>query len=181
MALDIVFKKVNILKNIYWFILFLGIAFGMFFMIITPTIKDYKVKNLDLKDSMENVITHQKEYEQYAKELSKIKVENKNILISFQNKYREDKVLEYISSYFKQISIVNKKIDKSDPEFIKYEFIVKGVIDSPDKFYNLAEALNKSSNVIEIDFPIEFSTDRKGIINNLVIRVFELKDKNKKF
>jgi hypothetical protein len=181
MDLDVVFKKVNILKNIYWFIIFLAVAFSMFFSIITPTIKDYRVKNLDLKDSMENVIQHQKEHEQALKELTKLKDENKNIIISFQNKYSEANIIQALSSYFSDMKVINKKADHSDAEFIKYEFVINAVIDNPEKFYSLVESLNKSSNIVEIDFPIEFSTDSKGILNNFVIRVYDLKSKDKKF
>lgn len=178
---DLVFKKVNILKNLYWFVLFLGISFGMFFTLITPSIKDFRVKNLDLKDSLTNALNYQKEYDMYHKEMVKLRDENKNTLIALDNKYVEEKIVAFISSYFPNFKIVDQKVDESHEEFIKYEFSISTTITNPAKFYELVDGLNRFSNIVEVDFPIEFNKDDKKIEHNFVLRVFELKRKNRKF
>lgn len=177
--MDNVFKKVNLLKNIYWFVLFLSIVFGLFFGLITPSIKEYRVKNLDLKDSVEKVLNTQKEYDTYKKEMTKIKDENRNMLIAFQNKFTEDNVLNIVKSKIKDMEIVKTKTDSSDSEFIKHEYTLTGTINSPSKFYDLLNSINKAENIIELDFPIEFSKDETKITNQFIIRVYELKSAKK--
>ena len=155
-------------------VLFIGILI-LAFVILIPKGKHYRIsktavykQNLELKQ----LKTFQKEVEE---KLQKTTSKNRHALEAFSNKFDEKGFVKQFKTYFTSLNLTKKK--ETDPKegFKVYDVNTVSSIDSPKKFYDFLEAINKSDWIIKINFPIIFKKGTKVIESSFTMRVYYTK------
>jgi hypothetical protein len=176
MDLGKILKRVNLIRNTYWFIIYLSLTLGFFFGFITDSIKDYKMEKLDQFEAIENYKNVEANYNAVKKDLNELNSQNRNILLALKNGFSNSNLLKELRPYFDNIKIMNSSKSTKD-EYIIYDYHISATLTDPSKFYNFASIVNKSENIIKITYPITFNSSSKGIEVSFKVLVYELSNK----
>jgi hypothetical protein len=176
MDLGKILKRVNLVRNLYWFIIYLSLSLGFFFGYITNSIKDYKMEKLDQFEATENFKNIEANYNLVKKELNELNSKNRNILLALNNSFSTTSLFKELGPYFKDVKVLNSSTSK-DENYIRYEYQVSAKVSSPDTFYHFSETINKSENIIKIAHPITFTSSKNGIEVSFKVFIYELANK----
>jgi hypothetical protein len=169
-------KNLNLTKNL-GFLMFTLIFVGLIvFLMIIPTIKEYRSQSGDYRRSVAILEQMDGEYNTLLNQFSELKRENKKILQSFQGEFNVGRFLRDSRAFFTNTSIT--KLDAKDymGAFQMYEFNTTSNIKNPQVFYDFLEYLSKYDSVIEGAFPIYFENDSSRIDANFKLKVYSIKE-----
>jgi hypothetical protein len=176
--------KINISRqNIYLLavsIFLLIFVFLFSFSVLIPEGKEYRQKRAELQKEQRVLMEYQSFHEETLEFLKNLQGENRGVITAFDTKFNATKFEKQHKDYFSSLSVSKKPLLSKNGEFDVYEVNTTSQISSPKSFYEFLEAVNKSSWIIGVNFPIEFQRDGELIKSSFSIKVYSnTKDLNK--
>jgi hypothetical protein len=74
--------------------------------------------------------------------------------------------------YFQSLSLSEITMQSVDGNFATYEVNTSSLIHSPQGFYDFLDAVNKSDNIVGINFPIHFQREANLIKSSFTMHVY---------
>lgn len=168
-------------QNIYLFAL--GVTLLIFvlvfsFSVLIPQGKDYRLKRTELKK--ENLELKQLSDFSIEKEvvLQKLQGDNEHAIKAFGNEFSAEEFEKQHRGFFTSLNVSKKSKVEDEEGFNVYEVNTTSEISSPQSFYNFLDAVNKSSWIIAVNFPIEFKRGSEMISSSFTMRVYNNKESN---
>ena len=161
-------------------VVFLMIVFIFAFAFLIPTGKEYRVARLDVKKISYQVDTIQNEYDKVYDNLKTLQTDNRHIITAYKSIFNPERFVKMNSSYFKSFTLSKLSTHSEDEEFAVYEVNTSSLIESPQGFYDFLDGVNKSDNIIGVNFPIDFKRDANLIKSSFTMHVYIANTKKKK-
>lgn len=169
-------EKINYVKLLIFFAVFIVITIVLLFSLIIPNVKQYRVARSDYtrasmyKARVEGILANRE------KELKELQTKNKKIFDSFKHPFAKEEFVNFANQFFSKVSL--KEVQQSDykKEFKVYELNVTSSLKTPVRFYQFLEGLNRYQNIVQADFPIELSATGDFIKSSFKIKVYKLAD-----
>ncbi len=158
---------------------FMIIFFAFVAIFLIPTGKQYKK---DHKVYMEAIYERNKAQEYHDETMMNLKdlqQKNRSIIVAYSNKFDPDAFAKQYRGYFKQLKLTTVDAKEEEDIFDIYEVKATSDIHSPTDFYDFLEAVNKSENIISVEFPIDFVAERSVIRASFRLKVFNADFDNK--
>lgn len=162
-------------------IVFLIIVFVFAFAFLIPSGKDYRVARLDAKKISYQVDTIQNEYDKVYANLKSLQADNRHVLSAYKSIFNPDRFTKMYRPHFKSFTLSKLSHHSQEDEFAVYEVNTSSLIESPQGFYDFLDGVNKSDNIIGVNFPIDFKRDGNLIKSSFTMHVYvtNAKKKNK--
>ena len=170
--------KINISRqNIY--LLVLSIMLLVFvllfsFFVLIPAGKDYREERTKVNHEMKELRRYQEFNSATLEQLKTLQADNRDIITAFDTSFNPDKFAKQYRVHFTSLHLSKheKMIDGAEDEFAVYEVNTTSAINSPQSFYDFLDAINKSTWVIGVNFPINFKRDREMIKASFTMKVY---------
>jgi len=151
---------------------FLIFVFVFAFTVLIPIGKDYRVSRMDVKKATYSVDIIQNEYDRVYKKLKNLQTENQHIIGAYKSIFNPDRFKKIYEKHFESFSLTALDPHSQDGEFTVYEVNTSNLILSPQGFYDFLDAVNKSDNIVSINFPIHFEREANLIKSSFTMRVY---------
>ncbi len=162
--------EIGFIKIFLLFFIFAAISLALVFVLIIPSLSDYKRVNLHL--------SKQESLNQSLKKDIKIKKDKLQKLINKDNRadllksnFHIDKLKAYMDKFFKETKF--SKIKITNKKFTSYEFSVETRANTPGNFYNFLDQLSSYKNIIKIDYPVLMQAQKDGIKINFNVKIYK--------
>ncbi|OIP52844.1 MAG: hypothetical protein AUK54_10275 [Helicobacteraceae bacterium CG2_30_36_10] len=172
--------KMNISRqNLYLLALstFLLIFVLLFsFLLLIPKGKEYREQRTELNKGNVELRKYQDFNEETLEILKKLQSDNGHVITAFDNTFNAARFEKEHKNYFNTLTL--SKLEKSEDEedeFSVYEVQTTSQINSPKSFYDFLDAVNKSSWIIGINFPINFKREEQMIRSSFTMKVYSVK------
>jgi len=168
--------KVNdkTLKFIIFILSFLAIVMAFVFLFVIPSIKSYKTQKTayQYQTKKEKELSAKKaELEQALKDTEK---KYENALNAFKEDFNETAFLQVAGKYFQNVKLVPQGHKTTESGLQIYQFHADFSAQTPVKFYQFIDELNRMKNVVKINFPIELLAQDKKIWLRFKMSVYRL-------
>jgi len=160
---------INILLLSLGFII-LFFAFVAIFLI--PTGKEYKKDHKNYMKAIYERDRAQDFHDDTMQNLKDLQTKNRAIILAYSNLFDPDAFARQYSRYFKRLKLTSVDAKEKDNIFDIYEVKATSDIKSPTDFYDFLNAVNKSENIISVEFPINFISDGPVIHSSFRLKVF---------
>ncbi|MBE0499434.1 MAG: hypothetical protein IBX43_09390 [Campylobacterales bacterium] len=151
------------------FLLFVFIfAFGM----LIPEGKEYRKARMEAKKISYQVDVVQAEYDRVYDTLKELRAKNRHIIGAYKTIFNPERFKTMYSPHFQSFSLSELSVRSKDGEFAVYEVNTSTLIHSPQGFYDFLDAVNKSDNIIGVNFPIHFERDANLIKSSFTMHVY---------
>lgn len=162
-------KQIDWVKNVIYFFVFVLSVVVVFFILVSPAIEAFRVKNIQYRKSELVYNESVSEFESKQQALKQFQQENRPMLSAFATPFREETVERISIPYFEAFdSKVPRDINHTDVFQTRVGEVVSKV-KTPDDLYNYIEFLSRSGQVIRMGFPIEFEQTRQGLIGKFTL------------
>lgn len=163
-------------QNLYLLVLstFLLIFVLLFsFSVLIPKGKEYREQRTEL--NRENF--ELRKYEEFNEEtlniLKKLQSDYGHIITAFDNSFNAERFEKEHKNYFNTLTLSEiEKSEDDEGEFSVYEVKTSSQINSPKSFYDFLDAVNKSSWIIGVNFPINFKREGQLIRSSFTMKVY---------
>ena len=156
------------------FMLILSIWFSLSFLI--PMGKDYRKNRIILKKERLDLKRYEDFYNETSKIYDNLKAKNRNIIQAFKMDFDEQAFLKENKKYFISLNI-SKDDNLTQHKWYKVHKVnATSKIKSPTNFYKFLDAVNKSSWIIEVTFPIDFKREGELIHSSFKMKVYKKDD-----
>jgi competence protein ComGC len=164
----------EIIKILIYLVVFIIIVMLFVFVIIIPNVKDYRVEKKLERRAYKAYSKVQNNLDERQDLLKNLKSDNLKIIKSFDNLFDEQKFAKLLEEYFEATTF--SKVDSKGyrENFIVYELNVSTSIETPLRFYEFLDHLNRFDNIIKANFPIEFASNDGFINSSFTIEVYEV-------
>lgn len=169
-------EEIDIVKLLFFALLFIIMSIIMVFFFLVPSIKDYKVARLTNNDKIASLYKIEQVFNAESKKLADLKSQNAHALGAIFNPFDEVKFMAAMGRFFDNVKLA--KIATSGDEFAAYELNVTGSLYSPQNFYNFIDFINSYENVIKIELPITMESEKRAIETSFWVKVF-IDERNK--
>ncbi|WP_331774472.1 hypothetical protein [Sulfurospirillum sp. 1612] len=167
-------EKINYVKLLIFFAIFITITLVLLFTLIVPNVKQYRSSRNDYnranvyKARVEHVLAGRE------KELKNLQVKNRKIFDAFKHQFSKEEFVSFANQFFHHVTL--KEVQQSDykKEFKVYELNVTSSLNTPVKFYKFLEGLNRYQNIVQADFPIELNAKDNVIDASFKIKVYKI-------
>ncbi|DAB27651.1 MAG TPA: hypothetical protein CFH78_06455 [Sulfurimonas sp. UBA10385] len=142
------------------------------FAVLIPEGKEYRLKRTELnKESLE---LRQLSDFSIEKEviLQKLRSDNINVIRAFDAEFNSQRFEKLHRNFFTSLKISKRAKLEDEEGFSVYEVNTTSQISSPKSFYDFLDALNKSSWIISVNFPINFKREGEMISSSFTMRVY---------
>jgi hypothetical protein len=165
-------------------ILLLSLGFMILFFLfvaifLIPTGKQYKKDHKVYMKATYERNKAQDLHDETMMNLKDLQEKNRPIIVAYTNMFDPDAFAKQYKRYFKQLKLTSVDAKERDEIFDIYEVKATSHIHSPTDFYDFLEAVNKSENIISIEFPIRFVADKSVIHASFRLKVFNADFDNK--
>jgi len=161
-------------------VVFLMIVFIFAFAFLIPSGKAYRVARLDVKKVSYQVDTIQNEYDKVYAHLKTLQTDNRHVLTAYKSIFNPERFIKMNRPYFKSFTLSKLSAHSQEDEFAVYEVNTSSLIESPQGFYDFLDGVNKSDNIIGVNFPIDFKRDANLIKSSFTMHVYIANEKKKK-
>jgi len=164
-------NEINILKHTLYFLFFIILTLFLFFWMIIPSYRDFKINNITYKKEKSYLSSVKKSESKYIATLKDLKSKNRNQTSAFSKKFNKELFIKANSKFFKNLTV---KVFETKPfleEFQKQHIRVEGLITSPKEFYSFIDNLKQNDIIIEIHYPIEFKVAKDMIETKIDISI----------
>ncbi len=156
-------------------LLTLGFIFAFFLFtvfVLIPTGKNYKKihKSYIQQKYIENQA--QARFDKVSHNLDELQEKHKSIIIAYENLFDPKAFSRDYAKYFKRFKLSAASKENREGMFDVYEVTTSSDIATPSDFYEFLTAVNKSDNIISIEFPIHFEAKGKSIEASFRMRVY---------
>jgi hypothetical protein len=104
--------------------------------------------------------------------LKDLQAKNRSIIVAYSTMFDPDVFARRYKPYFKQLKLTSVDAKEQEDIFDIYEVKASSDIKSPTDFYEFLEAVNKSENIISVEFPIRFISEGSTIRASFRLKVF---------
>ena len=153
-------------------IIFLIIVFIFAFAFLIPIGKEYRVARMESKKVSYQVDTIQAEYDKVYEKLKGLQAENRHVITAYKSIFNPDRFKKMHQPHFESFSLSELTGHSLDGEFAVYEVNTSSLIHSPQGFYDFLDAVNKSDNIIGVNFPIHFEREGNLIKSSFTMHVY---------
>ncbi len=160
-------------------VVFLLIVFVFAFAVLIPSGKEYRIKRMEAKKISYQVDTIQAEYDKVHETLKTLQAENRHVIGAYKTIFNPERFKKMYSSHFESFTLSELSAHSQDGEFAVYEVNTSSLIQSPQGFYDFLDGVNKSDNIIGVNFPIAFKRDGNLIKSSFTMHVYVAGDKKK--
>ncbi len=172
-------KELKLIRLLLGVIIIIVLLFSLFFALAIPSVKMYKKQNSEYRKVKAKYDRISRQHGDALTQLKELKSDNRKIIDAFENGFDEQAFLKYLNSKFQTV-----KFEKSDPrveeKFLRYSITVTTSMDTPMKFYEFLTKLNRYSNIIETEFPIEFQAKNGVLEGSFSLKYYYYKVKTAK-
>lgn len=161
-------------------IIFLIIVFIFAFAFLIPSGKEYRIARMESKKVSYQVDAIQAEYDKVYEKLKGLQSENRHAISAYKTIFNPDRFKKMHQSHFESFSLSELSGHSLDGEFAVYEVNTSSLIHSPQGFYDFLDAVNKSDNIIGVNFPIHFERDANLIKSSFTMHVYIARKKSGK-
>ncbi|EAH8300266.1 hypothetical protein ACLH6Q_000292 [Campylobacter fetus] len=165
-------EEIDIVKLLFYALVFAICCIIMIFGFIVPSIKEYKNAKIINNDKIINLNKIEQVYNSQLANLTSLKDKNIRPLEAIVSHFNEMKFVTGAGKYFSNVKL-NKlpQLDKNE-HFLRYELNVTGLIKSPQNFYSFIDFINEYENIIRVDFPISMKGNGDKIDTSFKIKVY---------
>lgn len=160
-------------------VVFLIIVFVFAFAFLIPSGKAYRVARLDTKKVSYQVNSIQTEYDKVYDNLKTLQTDNRHVISAYKSIFNPDRFTKMYRPHFKSFTLSELSAHSQDGEFAVYEVNTSSLIQSPQGFYDFLDGVNKSDNIIGVNFPIDFKRDGNLIKSSFTMHVYIASAKKK--
>ncbi len=158
-------------------ILLLSLGFMVVFFIfvavfLIPAGKQYKKDHKMYTKVIFERDSAQDRHDETMDNLKDLQTKNRQIIIAYGNLFDADAFSRQYSRYFKRLKLTSVDAKEQEEIFDIYEVKATSDINSPTDFYEFLDAVNKSENIISIEFPIHFIADKDVIQSSFKLKVY---------
>jgi len=159
------------------YILALALIFLLFvlifaFGVLIPEGKEYRSARMEAKKISYQVDVVQAEYDRVYDSLKELKAKNRHIIGAYKTIFNPERFKKMYASHFESFALSELSMHSKDGEFAVYEVNTSTLIHSPQGFYDFLDAVNKSDNIIGVNFPIHFERDANLIKSSFTMHVY---------
>jgi len=153
-------------------LVFIILFFAFVAILLIPIGKNYKRDHKVYTKVMYERDMAQNLHDITMNNLKDLQTNNRNIILSYGNSFDPDAFAKRYRSYFKRLRLTAMNSKEKESIFDVYKVDALSDIDSPTDFYAFLDALNKSENIISVEFPINFVAKGKTIKASFKLKVF---------
>lgn len=166
-------EETGVIKLLLFLLSFLLMCMVVIFLLIVPSIKEYKAAKLEHNDKIVNLNKIKQIYNANLGDLNSLKSQSKKSLDAISSRFNEIKFISGTSRFFSNVKLAKlPKLDANET-FLRYELNVTGSIKTPQNFYNFLDYMNDYDNVIRVDFPVSMKSRDNKINTSFQIKVYE--------
>ena len=152
-------------------VLLIGVLLFSFLALI-PQGKEYRLERLDNRANQ--IILRQ--YENYSDEtfsrLKELQTKNRRVITAYENEFDVERFEKMSEKYFERLHLSKLVNLPDESKFSVYEVNTSSNIDSPASFYDFLDNVNRSENIIGINFPINFVRHGEYIESSFTMKVY---------
>ena len=160
-------------------VVFLIIVFVFAFAFLIPNGKAYRVARLDTKKISYQVDMIQNKYNQVYDDLKILQADNRHVITAYKSIFNPTRFKKMYEPHFKSFTLSELSAHSQDGEFAVYEVNTSSLIESPQGFYDFLDGVNKSDNIIGVNFPIDFKREANLIKSSFTMHVYVSGSKTK--
>ena len=153
-------------------IVFLITVFVFAFAVLIPMGKEYRVARMDTKKISYQVDMIQGEYDKVYKNLKTLKADNRHVIGAYTTIFNSERFSKIHAQHFVSFSLSQLSSPTQEDDFAVYEVNTSTLINSPQGFYDFLDAVNKSDNIVSVNFPIHFERDANLIKSSFTMHVY---------
>ena len=153
-------------------LVFLIIVFIFAFAFLIPSGKAYRMARMDAKKITYRVDTIQAEYDKIHEKLMTLQTDNRHIIGAYKTIFNPSRFKKMYAPHFESFTLSELAMHSQDGEFAVYEVNTSSLIQSPQGFYDFLDGVNKSDNIIGINFPIHFERDANLIKSSFTMHAY---------
>jgi hypothetical protein len=158
---------------------FMIIFFAFVAIFLIPTGKQYKKDHKVYMKAIYERNRAQDFHDETMMNLKELQGKNRPIIVAYSNMFDPDAFARQYKQYFKQLKLTSVDAKEKEDIFDIYEVKATSHIHSPTDFYDFLEAVNKSENIISVEFPIRFVAKGSVINASFRLKVFNADFDNK--
>jgi len=153
-------------------VVFLIIVFIFAFVFLIPSGKEYRVKRLETKKFSYQVDQIQDEYDNVYSKLKTLQADNRHVISAYKSIFNPTRFSTMYRPHFQSFTLSELTAHSQDGKFAVYEVNTSSLIQSPQGFYDFLDGVNKSDNIIGVNFPIDFKRDGDLIKSSFTMHVY---------
>ncbi len=153
-------------------VVFLIIVFIFAFTFLIPIGKEYRIARMESKKVSYHVDIIQDEYDKVYEKLKGLQTDNRHVIGAYKTIFNPDRFKKMYASHFESFTLSELAMHSQDGEFAVYEVNTSSLIQSPQGFYDFLDGVNKSDNIIGVNFPIHFERDANLIKSSFTMHVY---------
>ncbi len=153
-------------------VVFLIAVFVFAFAVLIPSGKEYRVARMDTKKVANHVDMIQGEYDKVYSKLKMLQADNRHVIGAYVSMFNADRFTKVHAQYFESFSLSQLSVPTQNGDFATYEVNTSTLISSPQGFYDFLDAVNKSDNIVSVNFPIHFERDANLIKSSFTMHVY---------
>jgi len=142
------------------------------FLVLIPEGKEYRIKRVELKKISREFRDYSNFHDETQESLQELRSKNRRVITAFDATFSPDRFERENKGYFSELKVSSLKEPTLEDEFGIYEVNTTSQISSPKSFYDFLDAINKSTYVIAINFPIDFKRDGEIIKSSFTMKVY---------
>ncbi len=170
--LDKSLDELDPVKMLLFFLAFVAISLFMMFVLIVPSVKEYKSVKVNYK-RQEMSTSHTKSMLDGKKQtLDEALKKNEHVIKALSNPFDKERFLLHVKKYFKNASLSEAMALSNNENYSIYELNVTSMLSSPSSFYKFLDSLSDYENIIKADFPIAMKSNNKEIYSTFNIKVY---------
>ncbi|MDO5045709.1 hypothetical protein [Campylobacter sp.] len=177
MSKDTSLEDIDIVKLLAYILVFVVVCLVMIFAFIVPNIKEYKEINLQHRSQMASVTKISQIHSSKTANLNEMKEKQKQVFKAFETKFNKANFSSFAGKFFSDVTLQEVGAKESKEKFLRYELNVTTSLNTPSKFYQFIDALQRYDNIIKVDFPIKMHADKDKIHTTFNIKVYAKPDK----
>lgn len=158
-------------------ILLLTLGFIFFFFLFTvivliPAGKSYKKDHKSYIQQRYLESQAQQRHNKVSENLNDLQSKNKSIIMAYENLFNPKGFDRDYGKFFKRLKLSAVAPLEKEQMFDVYEVNTSSDIATPSDFYEFLTAVNKSENIISIEFPIHFKASGNVIEASFRMKVY---------
>lgn len=154
--MDTIFKGRHLINILLLSISFIVLFFAIILFLFIPAGKAYKQEHETYVHQKQILNEAQNRHDDTLHELKSLQTKYRTIIRGYEKAFDPQEFDEVYSRYFTKLTLKEIKKLENESIFEVYEVRTTSKINSPTIFYDFLTAINKSDNIIRVEFPIEF-------------------------
>lgn len=153
-------------------LVFLIFIFIFAFVFLIPSGKEYRLARIEEKKVSYQVDVIQAEYDKVYGNLKALQADNRHVIGAYKTIFNPSRFKKMYAPHFESFTLSELARHSQDGEFAVYEVNTSSLIQSPQGFYDFLDGVNKSDNIIGVNFPIHFERDGNLIKSSFTMHVY---------